>query len=46
MVTFPDEEVLAYCISQKRILLTLNRRDFIRLHNKKIQIMVEFLFAL
>ena len=33
-VAFPDEEVLAYCISKKRILLTLNRRDFIRLHNK------------
>lgn len=28
----PDEDVLKYAISQNRILLTLNRRDFIRLH--------------
>jgi predicted nuclease of predicted toxin-antitoxin system len=28
----PDEEVLAFSIAQNRILLTLNRRDFIKLH--------------
>ncbi len=28
----PDEEVLSFAVSQKRILLTLNRRDFLRLH--------------
>lgn len=28
----PDDEVLKYAATQKRILLTLNRRDFISLH--------------
>ena len=28
----PDEDVLQFAISQDRILLTLNRRDFIQLH--------------
>lgn len=28
----PDEEVLAFAISESRILLTLNRKHFIRLH--------------
>ena len=28
----PDEEVLAFAISRKRILLTLNRKHFIRFH--------------
>ncbi len=28
----PDEEVLAYAGAQSRVLLTLNRRDFVRLH--------------
>lgn len=28
----PDEEVLSFAIEQKRALLTLNRRDFIRLN--------------
>lgn len=28
----PDEEVLAFAISESRIVLTLNRRHFIRLH--------------
>lgn len=28
----PDEEVLAFAISQKRAVLTINRDDFIRLH--------------
>ena len=30
----PDEDVLAFATEEKRILLTLNRRRFIRLHNK------------
>lgn len=30
----PDNEVLQFAISQNRILLTINRRDFIRLHNQ------------
>ena len=30
----PDDEVLRYAVSQNRILLTINRRDFIRLHNQ------------
>ncbi len=29
----PDEAVLAFAAEQQRILLTLNRRHFIRLHN-------------
>lgn len=29
----PDEEVLAFAIRDQRAVLTLNRRDFIRLHN-------------
>jgi len=28
----PDEEVLAFAIGESRIVLTLNRRHFIRLH--------------
>jgi hypothetical protein len=28
----PDEEVLAFATSQKRILITLNRRHFVKLH--------------
>lgn len=28
----PDDQVLAYATARGRILLTLNRRDFIRLH--------------
>ena len=28
----PDEDVLAFATSQNRVLLTLNRRDFIQLH--------------
>jgi hypothetical protein len=31
----PDDEVLAYAISERRALLTYNRRDFIRLHNNQ-----------
>jgi predicted nuclease of predicted toxin-antitoxin system len=30
----PDEDVLAYSTKEGRILLTLNRRDFIALHEK------------
>ena len=30
----PDEEVLAFAVSQQRILLTLNRKHFIRIHNQ------------
>ena len=30
----PDEEVLEYATSQERALLTLNRKHFIRLHEK------------
>ena len=28
----PDPQVLAYAIAQERILITYNRRDFIKLH--------------
>lgn len=30
----PDDEVLAFAASQNRAVLTLNRRDFIRLHQQ------------
>lgn len=30
----PDEEVLAFAISQERSVLTINRDDFIRLHRR------------
>jgi predicted nuclease of predicted toxin-antitoxin system len=33
----PDNEVLAFAAEMGRILLTLNRWDFIDLHNKSIQ---------
>ena len=29
----PDEEVLAFAISENRAVLTLNRKHFVRLHN-------------
>ncbi|MFN7930495.1 MAG: DUF5615 family PIN-like protein [Blastocatellia bacterium] len=29
----PDDEVLAFATTESRVLLTLNRRDFIHLHN-------------
>jgi hypothetical protein len=32
----PDNEVLAFAASQQRILLTLNRRHFIRIHNQAV----------
>lgn len=28
----PDEDVLTYSISQQRAIITINRKDFIRLH--------------
>ena len=28
----PDEEVLAFAVSNNRVVITLNRQDFIRLH--------------
>jgi len=31
----PDDAVLAFATQQKRAVLTLNRRDFIRLHNQR-----------
>ena len=30
----PDEEVLKFAIDNQRAVITLNRRDFIRLHNQ------------
>ncbi|MBW4596927.1 MAG: DUF5615 family PIN-like protein [Brasilonema angustatum HA4187-MV1] len=30
----PDEDVLAFAISQERSILTINRDDFIRLHRR------------
>ncbi|MEH2155664.1 DUF5615 family PIN-like protein [Nostoc sp.] len=32
--SIPDEEVLAFAISQERSILTINRIDFIRLHRR------------
>ena len=32
----PDAEVLAYAIQSERAVLTINRRDFIRLHRQGI----------
>lgn len=31
----PDEDVLAYAVAEGRILLTLNRKHFIRLHRMR-----------
>jgi predicted nuclease of predicted toxin-antitoxin system len=31
-LSIPDEEVLAFAISESRAILTINRKDFMRLH--------------
>lgn len=31
----PDEEVLSFAVANNRVLLTLNRRHFIRLHQQR-----------
>lgn len=31
-LAIPDEEVLAFAIAERRILLTMNRKHFVRLH--------------
>jgi uncharacterized protein with PIN domain len=31
----PDEDVLTFAVKEERILLTLNRKHFIRLHGEK-----------
>jgi hypothetical protein len=31
----PDEEVLAFAIGERRAVITLNRREFILLHNRQ-----------
>ena len=33
----PDEEVLTFAIRENRAVITLNRRDFIRLHRASFQ---------
>jgi hypothetical protein len=33
----PDEDVLAFAIAQQRILVTINRKHFIRLHSQQPQ---------
>lgn len=40
----PDEEVLEYAISDTRAVITINRRDFIRLH-KNNRYTLELLFV-
>jgi hypothetical protein len=32
-IAIPDEEVLAFSVAEKRALLTINRKHFIRLHH-------------
>ena len=32
-LAIPDDEVLAFATAEARVVLTLNRRDFIQLHN-------------
>lgn len=33
-VGIPDDEVLEFAVHEKRILLTINRKDFIKLHRQ------------
>ena len=34
-IAVPDDEVLAFTVAEKRVLLTINRKHFIRLHRQK-----------
>jgi len=34
-IAIPDDEVLAFSVAEKRVLLTINRKHFIRLHRQK-----------
>ena len=34
-LAIPDEAVLAFAIAEQRVLLTINRKHFIRLHRQK-----------
>src|SRR5687768_191960 len=34
-LAIPDDEVLAFTVAEKRVLLTINRKHFIRLHGHK-----------
>jgi hypothetical protein len=33
-LALPDEEVLAFAVAEQRVLLTINRKHFIRLHHQ------------
>jgi len=33
-IALPDEEVLAFAVAEQRVLLTINRKHFIRLHQQ------------
>ncbi len=35
--SIPDSEVLGYASEHQRVLLTLNKRDFIKLHQQGVQ---------
>jgi hypothetical protein len=34
-IAIPDAEVLAFALAEKRVLLTINRKHFIRLHRQQ-----------
>src|SRR6266540_2933672 len=34
-IAVPDDEVLAFSVAEKRVLLTINRKHFIRLHRQQ-----------
>lgn len=34
-IAIPDDEVLAFSIAERRVLLTINRKHFIRLHHQQ-----------